>query len=46
MQHDAVVELHLRPNKAERADHDVGAEVSVRIDHGGRMNVGHARSFD
>ena len=46
MQHDAVAELHLRSDNAERPDLDIGAEVSVRVDHGGRMNVGHARNFE
>ena len=46
LEHDAVAELHLRSDDAERADLDSGAEFSTRIDHGGRMNVGHARNFE
>ena len=46
MQHDATAELDLRSDNAERPDRNVGAEVSVRVDHGGRMNVGHARNFE
>ena len=46
VEHDAVAELHLRPDDAERADLDLGAKFSTWIDHGGRMNVGHARNFE
>jgi hypothetical protein len=46
MQHDATAELYLRSDNAERPDRNIGAEVSVRVDHGGRMNVGHARNFE
>ena len=46
LEHDAVAELHLRSDDAERTDLDSGAKFSTRIDHGGRMNVGHARNFE
>jgi hypothetical protein len=46
MQHDATAELYLRSDDAERPDLNIGAEVGVRVDHGGRMNVGHARNFE
>ena len=43
---EASVELDLRSDNAERPDRNIGAEVSVWVDHGGRMNVGHARNFE
>jgi hypothetical protein len=46
MEHDATAELHLRSDNAERPDLNIVAEVSVRVDRGGRMNVGHARNFE
>jgi hypothetical protein len=46
VEHDAVAEPHLRPYDAERSDLDSGAKFSTRFDHGGRMNVGHARNFE
>ena len=46
VQHDAVAELHLRTDDAERTDLDLGAKFSTWVDHGGRMNVGHAWNFE
>src|SRR5215831_15673592 len=46
MQGHAISELDLGSDHAERPDFDIGAEVGMRIDHGGRMNVGHARNFE
>src|SRR6185503_11597208 len=46
LEHDAVAEPHLGPYDAERPDLDSGAKFSTWIDHGGRMNVRHARNFE
>jgi hypothetical protein len=39
-------EFHVRSDVAERPDLDICAKFSTWIDHGGRMNVGHARNFE
>jgi hypothetical protein len=46
LEHDAVAERHLWSDDAERPDLDICAKFSTWIDHGGRMNVGHARNFE
>ena len=43
MHDDAVAELHMRTDHAERTDLDIRPEFRAWIDQGGRMNFDHAR---